>query len=181
MEVKVKLTVEDYQKYNRSYLMSSLNNKWMKILAGYVGLLVIITIALMLFSNNTPGVPISNESEESINYGMIIFPGAIIIFLVSIFASIKRLSKKHYESNKLIQSEVTYKFEKEYFETTADYGTGRITWDMINRVQFFKDSISIFISKSQACVIPKRCLVGNMEKELTDLISEVVPKHMVKK
>jgi hypothetical protein len=88
-----------------------------------------------------------------------IFLVAILFFFFFVIKwLIKFSSRKHFQSNKLIQKEVTYTITYDGMDCISETSSAKVTWDELFKIVETKSAIVIFASNLTAWIIPKRML-----------------------
>lgn len=94
--------------------------------------------------------------------------------VINIF-SIKRQSKKQYDSTKVMQADNLILIDKSGIQESNEYSQTRISWTDVFKATESKNGFYIYFSKMQAFVIPKRLVSPEEEKILRGLIDVNLP------
>jgi hypothetical protein len=168
MELKVKLSLDDYRKWVFGLYYGGLRGKIMYIASAVFFACLILLIFLEKMSNKT------------VNGNLIVFGLVILFLLVSIPSMMYFRLKKYYETDKLVQEEITYVIDENGMKTSASYGGSKFDWDKIYGAHLRKTYITIDLGKGRSYLLPARCFrdAGQMQ-ELADLLAKVLPKSRV--
>ena len=83
---------------------------------------------------------------------------------------------KNFTTNKLLQDELNYTINNEYFEVHSINTNSKLTWDKIYKVAESSHLFAIYISKNQAFLLPKHYLDNNQYETLKNIIKKALPK-----
>ncbi len=169
MEIKVKLTLDDYRKWAFWQYYGGLRGKILILLAAVFFGCFILYILLSVMS----GIHI--DARLTI-LGLIIFFLLVFLRLTMHF----RL-KTIFNSDKLIREEITYVIDEKGMKTSASYGGSQITWDNIYGARLGKILITINLGEGRMYLLPARFFRDKSQmQELADLLKKVLPKGRVK-
>ena len=93
----------------------------------------------------------------------------LIIFILSFQVN------KNFTSNKLLQDELNYTINNEYFEVNSTNTNSKLTWDKIYKIAESNHLFAIYISKAQAFLLPKHFLNANEYDTLKNIIKNALP------
>jgi len=161
MELKVKLTFDDYKKYYQRR-------------AGRIVLVALVIFACLVFY----------YSRQYGAFDIRVYTIAAVICIAIIlieWAMMNSRIKKHYENDKLIQEEQTYVLDEKGFKISSQFGASDVPWDKMYGAMLNKKFISINPSKTRAYLLPARFFRDKSQmQELADLLNKVLPKGRVK-
>lgn len=166
------LTFKDYRRFRFSMFFRSIPGILLSIVLGYFLIIFLI------------GVPfITYESIQTGDYSFIItalvtLPMPLLLF-ASPFYLVYLKSKRHYESNKLLQKEYHYTFDLTGLSTSRESGCSHINWSDIFKIVETKHSFAFFTSREQAIIIPKSRL-HDEEISLRSILFSCVEKKKLK-
>jgi len=107
------------------------------------------------------------------------------LLLVSIFPAIAGFSyfasKKAYESSKVMSQTIFYKFFEDRIKITSDKMNSETAYDLIFKVLETKMSLIIYLSNSQALVLPRKTVSKELYLKITKMIFDGVPEEKVVK
>lgn len=115
------------------------------------------------------------SSFRSYKYGYIfVIIGIITLGLMTFgnISSLKKLSKKQYDSSKAMQAPATVVVNNQKVSETNSFGSTIYEWNDLYQAVESKNAVYIYFSKLQAFVIPKRLLTQQEEATLRQLINE---------
>lgn len=153
----VSMLLDDYIDFNMFHAKK-------KILLGTLIPISVFTILMLLL-----GFTNSIKQVAYYLFIIVIFPTLIISGITS---SIKKLSKKQYESSKTMQAPTTIVINNQKVSETSIFGSIIYEWNDLYQAVESKNAIYIYFSKLQAFVIPKRLLTPQEEINLRQLINE---------
>jgi hypothetical protein len=160
MQIKIKLELQDYRKWNMAYFYSGLRGK----LIVSVSAVVILAMTYYVWFVSKSNVQLSPQ---------IIFVAALgLLFMFLMPVSIYYQSKKVFESDKFLQDEQAYDFREDGFSVKAPYGCSEVTWDKVYRITTTREFISIYLSKIRAFVVPSRLLPAQEYEILKKILNE---------
>lgn len=114
------------------------------------------------------------------NMNFLFYVSMIVIALFSFsFLIILILSfqiNKNFTSNKLLQDELNYTINNEYFEVHSINTNSKLTWDKIYKVAESKHLFAIYISKAQAFLLPKHHLNTDQYNTIKNIIKNALPE-----
>lgn len=164
----VSMLLDDYIDFNMYH------GKKKILLGTLIPISVFIILMLLL------GFTISIKQVAYYLFIIVILPTLTISGIIS---SIKKLSKKQYESSKTMQVPTTIVINNQKVNETSSFGSMMYEWNDLYQAVESKNSIYIYFSKIQAFVIPKRLLTPQEEATLRQLINENIDpkKNKLKK
>lgn len=160
MELNVKINLDDYQDFNKHYVLREFKSKFKgfnNLIVKYVLLFFAILIVVSIFGISDNSV-IEQDASKKSYFPVSIFIALIVILciVVAFRIGIRKSSKKYYESNALLGVEHKYLFCDDYIEISSENGYSKISWDKVYRVEVFKNYYGFFISNKEVFIIPKR-------------------------
>ncbi len=185
MDIKVHLTLEDYQEFNNSYALKKLKGSVNRFkLFGFICIFLllgyIVTSQLSTnFNNISDLVGEGRQGNSSLNLYM--FLAFIGILIIGILININKRTKEFYNSNTLLRAQQNYSFFDDHIDINSENGYSRITWDQVNSIVFLKSCYAIFISTVQALVIPRRILSQTEVSQLEGIFTRCLPLEKIKK
>ena len=143
MTIKVKLSFEEYYKcmYEMGY------RRFYFLLYG-IGFFRLLSVLLHFF------IPASN------------FPFAdlfVFIVFISIPTFFRRILKKSFESNKLLQKAYSYDFHEEYTAISGINFQSKILWSDYFQIKETKNFILLYQSNQVANFIPKEAIANQLD------------------
>ncbi|MDG5471448.1 YcxB family protein [Jeotgalibacillus sp. ET6] len=145
---------------------------------------------LLIFTFLIFAIPTINTIDADLYIYMYIFlfiPYAIISLIVSLPAlflgkfSSKIKTSREYDSDQLIQKEITYTFSSKEIQQKFDRSVGYFEWNQIQNVYENKDMFRLYVSKAKAIILPKRFFNSDAEIDLLKkLIRDNVDNKKVK-
>lgn len=164
----VKLDETDLYKYNLKQAYSNAG----VILFSVIGAFGLIYLPIFVWKVMKEGL------EPPI---MTYFLFVITLFSANLPLIIKRSSRKLMASNKLLQQTQHYKITEQEILISSVNGNTQITWENVFKVREEKNYFSIFISKAQAYLIPKRFFYNSKDVDaLKDIMRQSLPSTKLK-
>ncbi len=163
------ITQGTYDIYKKYYMFSMFRGKMYKLGPILFYVINIVGILVVILSGTYSGF----EAVDIIVLTILILMDLIMILLMFI------IPKRYYRSAKnIIESTNKFRFTEEYMEveSTSELAndTSHIMYNALNRVCEIEDMIFIYLSNSQAYIIPKKdCTPENIQKLRTILNSKV--------
>ena len=150
-ETTTKYTLEEYERYNLAVTRRA--RKARRIIYG------VMILALV---------------AESLLFGLYFPAVAAAVFVILWFAAVRplnrRIVRKTYESNKLLQdAEVTFSFCETYFVEKTENGESRVPYDQLNRIIETPKNVYLMIAKNQGYVLVKENFPEGLEDFLRGL------------
>lgn len=159
INVKGKLQQEDVTKY--TYAMN------------FKTIVFLILFLLVIAS--------SKVQTSSIEHSALFFGILVACLIYGSFFGLKILAKRNYRTNKLLQSEFEYLLSNNGMNITTEDGQAFLPWNKVYKVRISKDFFAMYISNSQAYLIPKRCFSNaNDIESLKDILQSNLPKDKFK-
>lgn len=153
-ETKTKWTYEEIKKLNYASLVAVSRASLVTFIVLQIVLLIGVAVSALL-----------NRDSWIFTFGL-----ACILFPVFLYFSMNRQIKRSYESNKMIQKDVTtFQFRENEFEELSERGNKVIQYDELFAVQETKTNFYLYISKMQAYNIIK----ANCSPELISFLQEL--------
>jgi hypothetical protein len=143
MTIKVKLSFEDYYQ-----CMYQLSYKKIYIIGYTIGFIFFLSVVFYFI------LPI-----EDFPFGPL--GGSLASVLIPIF--LKRNLKKSFESNKLIQDEITYDFQEDYVFISSENFQSKILWSDYFQIKETKNFILLYQSNQVANFIPKEAIANQLD------------------
>lgn len=181
--VNVKLEREDAGEMNTAYLkaMKSHRLNWFLLT---IGAILIVFSFLTLFivniiTGNTSSASVSSDTSGGFSPVMYLALIFVIIYAVYNFAMpllVKRLGRRQYDSNKLLQKETQYTIASEGIKAESESVLLDLRYDEIFKIMETKKYIFIYESDQAARIIPKRSFAVEEDlKTATLLMKEHMP------
>lgn len=169
MELKVKLTLDDYRKWVFGYYYSGLRGK------------ILILCSAIFFACLALYILLAAQANSHIDTKSITLGFAILFLLVFLPLLMYFRLKTNFDSDKLLQEEITYVIDEKGLKTSASYGGSDLTWDKIYGAHLRKTYITINLGKNRMFLLPARFFKDKSQmQELSDLLIKVLPKGRVK-
>jgi hypothetical protein len=168
MKLKVQLTLEDYRKWHFDFLYGNMRRG-----ITIAGLTVFFACLGFYFVIATSG-------GRTVSTGLIYLALFIVFLVIFIPASLYFRTKKHFESDKLIQEEQDYQIDEKGVKAKSEYGSSDIPWDKVYGAHLNKKYITIALSISRMFLLPARFFEEGQMQELGELLKGVLPKGKVK-
>ena len=169
-----KISLEDYVAFNK---FQAKFKGWQKIVL-FICFIIILSMILINLYFGINRMLDFYEKMSAISDGLIIkltiiqifkeFKFIFVMLLLFLFYIIYyylyyRKVKKNYNSNKLFNEEQYYTVTENQIEIKNAFSNGIITKDKINRIVYYKNSVYIFISLSDACLITESFFADSNE------------------
>jgi hypothetical protein len=168
INVKVKLTEEDYRNWHLSRVFSLR----FKIINVFIILLMAGTLAVALCTGRGFWSFLKSFLPVIIFYGVY-----LILMPLLVYYNVKKI----FESDKLIQEEQSYEFDEGGFTIYASYGNSWIDWEKIFRATVDKKYVSFFTSRVKAFLLPRKYFTSEEQaKAVINLIKEKIEKKKLK-
>jgi hypothetical protein len=168
MKLKVQLTLDDYRKWHFDLLYGNVRR----------GILIAgLTIFFACFGFY---VVLATGGGRPISTGLIYIALFIVFLLVFIPVSLYFRTKKHFDSDRLIQEEQNYQIDADGIKVKSEYGNSNIPWDKIYGAHLNKKYITIALSISRMFLLPARFFEEGQMAELAELLKNTLPKSKVK-
>jgi hypothetical protein len=168
MKLKVQLTLEDYRKWHFDLLYGNIRR----------GILIVgLTIFFACFGFY---VVLATGGGRPVSTGLIYLALFTVFLLIFIPVSLYFRTKKHFESDKLIQEEQSYQIDADGVKVKSEYGNSAIPWDKIYGAHLNKKYITIAMSISRMFLLPARFFEEGQMAELAELLKNTLPKSKVK-
>jgi hypothetical protein len=162
MEFKktMSLTLKDYRDLN--YFVA-----YKRIILVPIIAVISLTVAILLIGIIALGEDwaIVFDTQVFICYAVL-----ILIPFVSLF-SLRTISKKQYESSKMMKSETELTINEAGVSEISKFGNVSFTWEDIFKARESKTAFYVFISKLQTFIIPKRFITAEEDSVIRALIS----------
>ncbi|MGD7044819.1 YcxB family protein [Jeotgalibacillus proteolyticus] len=146
----------------------------------------IIFYSLFIFIFFIFAIPTINMADADF-YIFLFIPYAIFSLLVSFLVVLigkftsKIRTSREYNSDQLIQKEITYTFTPKEIQQKFDRSVGYFEWNQIQNVHENKDMFRLYVSKAKAIILPKRFFNSNAEIELLKkLVRDKLDNNKVK-
>ena len=157
LSITTKLTFEDFRKANFYFLYRKRTAK-ISLVLGTILLLVIITpyVTGTSFCTQFPAVPLAI---------------ALMLTVLPPF-SILRTARKNYDSNKMINEQITYDFDKELVSVTGESFHSKLSWDKLYEVKVTTSWFLIWQNRQVANVIPRRDITDKQIELIKELLKD---------
>lgn len=187
--VKSKLEQNDFIKANKIIMkMKKDERKWIVYPLAFFITVVAFLIGIKREINDSnvikQDIPRVHETT-TVPWFLAILPTLVMIFIfvvgfIAFIKFAKSASKRHYESNKLIQDEMIYSFNDSGIECKSERAFSQIKWDEIFKVYISKDFFVIFLSNLTVWIIPKKNVESSNINKLKDIILQKINKKKVR-
>lgn len=127
--------------------------------------IVFVVIALISCLNTLS----DGDREESDIIWAFLFCAYIFLRPISIYF----LTKKSFNTNQILQSEVVYEFLPDKLLITTQYSNADIPWDKMYKIRELKDWFLIYHSNKLANLIPKRSFNTQEIVQVKDLFKSI--------
>ena len=147
ISVTVKLQLEDYIAFTRSYMNDRL--KWR---------LVIYVLLLALLSYTTLNGHEKDDGYRTMMYTLLAV--SVVMFVVIIFSRVllKGMYRRHFENDPQLRSEHVYTFSKEGVQTSSPTSNSKYFWTDIYAVRETPKYFFVYVAMNKAFIIPRTAL-----------------------
>lgn len=152
IEVKAKLSFEEYLRLNFSLLLRS-KIVWLSIF------LATMLVIMLLEKRLTDGRWADSEVKLALLFSLTVF-----LFLVLPILTYLR-TKSYFEKNPLLSELTTFYFESERIEVVTSESHTTLTWRRIYKIREFKHYLLIYQNRHIAYVVPKKSFATPAEME----------------
>ena len=153
IEVKAKLSFEEYLRLNFSLLLRS-KMVWLSIF------LATMLIVMLLEKRITDG----QWADSEIKLGLLL---SLMVFLFLVLPVLTYLrTKSYFEKNPSLSELTTFYFEPERIEVVTLESHTSLTWRRIYKIREFKHYLLIYQNRHIAYVVPKKSFDSNSDMQI---------------
>src|ERR1051325_1640301 len=172
ISVTVKLQLEDYIAFTRSYMNDRL--KWRLVI--YVLLLGF----LAFYTLNDAGK--NDKGYQTMVYALLAVSVVLFIFIIFSRVLFMGMYRRHFENDPQLRSEHVYTFSKEGVQTSSPTSNSKYFWTDIYAVRETAKCFFVYVAMNSAFIIPRTALDNeNIINDFKSLLrSSVVDQKKLK-
>jgi len=151
VEVEVELNEKDVIEFQKAHYAKLISPRMRYTIIGIIAVLFIINVAMDIISG----------TYVSMTAGMLL---VILLVILSTPVLLRMNAKSSLKTNKMLLAKQTYTLTKETIASISEFNSLDSNWIQLSEFRESKNHFLFYIGRSQAFLVPKRCLDNNEDK-----------------